>query len=653
MMQPVTLNQTQNIAIITVDNPPVNALSHSVRQGIVDCLQQALDDPSIEGIVLACAGKTFIAGADISEFGKTPLEPHLPDVLNKLQNSNKLIVAALHGTVLGGGFETALSCHYRVAKAGTKVGLPEVNLGLIPGAGGTQLLPRIAGVNLALEMASSGKHKTVESVAEQSVIDLIVDSEDLSEAAINFALEKLADGQPLPDITSRTADVGDVNFDSWRQTLSKRAKGQNAPQRVVDSIENATKLSFSEGLKKEREMFVACRDSSQSSAMRHAFFAEKKASKLEGISSDIKPSSINSVAVIGAGTMGQGIAICFADAGIKVTLLELAEANLQKGLSAIQKNYQKLVAKGRLSEAQAATRFENIRGTCSYQDLADIDLVVEAAFENMEVKKSIFTELDNVCKPSAILATNTSYLDIEQIAAVTGRKEQIVGMHFFSPANIMKLLEVVKTSDTSHQTLVTVMNLGKQIKKISVLVGICYGFAGNRMYASYGREANRLLLEGATPEQVDNAMTKWGMAMGPFAVNDMSGIDIAYKARQERTDLPDDPSYFKPANAMVEHGRLGRKTGAGFYRYDDNGKKFHDDEAVKIIRHEADKLGISSREIGEAEIQQRLVQALIDEGNQILEEGIASKASDLDTIWLNGYGFPRFRGGPMFYSKQI
>ena len=649
-MTPVKLSHKQNIAVITVENPPVNALSHSVRQGIVDCLNQALSDASIQGIVLACRGKTFIAGADISEFGKPPLKPHLPDVLNKLQTSNKLIVAALFGTVLGGGFETALSCHYRIARTGTRVGLPEVNLGLIPGAGGTQLLPRIAGVGLALEMASTGKHQSVESIAHHGVIDRIVESDDLIEAAIRFAQEKLAEGEPLPNITLGTAEAGEVDFDAWRQRLSKRARGQLAPQRVVNSIENATTLSFSEGLKKERDMFIACRDSSQSSAMRHAFFAEKNASKLEGISPKIKPSPIHSVAVIGAGTMGQGIALCFADAGRSVTILERSEANLEKGLAAIQQQYQKQVAKGRLSEVEAATRYENIRGTCRYDTLSDIDLVIEAAFETMDVKKSIFSELDRVCKPGAILATNTSYLDIEQIAAVTDRKAQIVGMHFFSPANIMKLLEVVKTSDTSHQTLVTVMNLGKQINKISVLVGTCYGFAGNRMYASYGREANRLLLEGATPEQVDNAMTKWGMAMGPFAVNDMSGIDIAYKARKENPDLSNDPSYFKAADAMVEHGRLGRKTGSGFYRYDETGKKFHDDEAVKIIRKEAEKLGISSREISEDEIQTRLIEALISEGNHILEEGIASKASDLDTIWLNGYGFPRFRGGPMFLS---
>ncbi len=659
---------TDSIAIINIDNPPVNALSHAVRQGIVDAITQAEQDENIKGIVINCQGKTFIAGADIKEFGKTPKEPHLPDVIKRINQCAKPITAALFGSVLGGGFEVALACHYRVAVKGTRVGLPEVNLGLIPGAGGTQLLPRVGGVELALNMITSGKPQKVDQLDQYGIIDLLInadsdDKDSLLNAAISFTKELLAQNQTSKRITQEP-----IKFDEekkhaakslcqqFRDKLAKKARGQNAPQSAINSIENSFSLPLDEAMVKEREYFVACRESSQSRAMRHAFFAEKTAAKLT-LSSESKPTptSIKSVAVIGAGTMGGGIAMCFANAGISVKLLEMTQSNLAKGVNAIAKRYQQAEARGIMSKQKVNQCMELIDGTCDYQDLNQVDLVVEAAFETMPVKQQIFSQLDEVCKPEAILASNTSYLDINEIAKATKRPEKVVGMHFFSPANIMKLLEVVATDYTDDQTLATAMSLGKKMGKISVAVKVCYGFVGNRMYACYGREANMLLLEGATPEQIDNAMVKWGMAMGPLAVNDMSGIDIGYQARKANAQGPKDPCYFAPADMLVEAGRLGQKTHAGFYQYDEKtNKRSPDNTAIELIRAHASKLEVNQRsDISDEEIQQRLIFALINEGAYILEQQIASRASDIDAIWLNGYGFPRYLGGPMCYADEV
>jgi 3-hydroxyacyl-CoA dehydrogenase len=644
-----------NIAVLSISNPPVNALSQSVRQGIRDNIEKAISDEAVEAIVITCEGKTFIAGADISEFGAKPLEPHLPDVLNSLQNSPKPIIAALFGTVLGGGFETALSCHYRVALKGTKVGLPEVNLGLIPGAGGTQLLPRVCYLETALDMITSGKHVDVSVLESQGTIDQIVEDE-LIDNAILFAKNVLAQDKPLisiPELTVKAADSTDT-FQTWRKKLAKRARGQQAPQKAIDSIENAINLPFADGVKREREYFLSCRESSQSASLRHAFFAEKAASKYKGRQgSPSNTDKIKSVAVIGAGTMGGGIAMCFANAGFPIVLVETSDEYLNRGLDGIKKRYAQMVERKRINQQQMDSRLSLISGTCDYQQLSDVDLVVEAAFESMEVKKDIFVKLDTVCKPGTILATNTSYLDIEEIAACTSRPQKVLGMHFFSPANIMKLLEVVRASQTDDMSVDKVMRLGKQIGKISVLVGVCYGFVGNRMYSCYGREANMLLLEGASPEQIDTAMFNWGMAMGPLAVNDMSGIDIAYKARKENPNLPKDPAYFAAANLMVEAGRLGQKTKAGFYQYDEKGAKATDQSVITIFEQESANLGIKRREITAEEIESRLILALINEGARILEENIAHRSSDIDVIWLNGYGFPRYKGGPMFYADMI
>ena len=672
MTAPVLLIPTtphaDNIAIINIDNPPVNALSHEVRQGVVDAITQAEQNENIKAIVIYCKGKTFIAGADIKEFGKTPKEPHLPDVLKRINQCNKPIVAALFGTVLGGGFELALSCHYRVAVKGTKLGLPEVNLGLIPGAGGTQLLPRIAGVELALTMITSGKPQKVEQLDGYGIIDLLINADTsnkdhLLNETVSFAKELLEQNQTSKIITQQPMALNSEQkqdalalCQQFRDKLAKKSRGQQAPQNAVNSIENSFTLPLIEAMAKEREYFVECRGSAQSRAMRHAFFAEKTAAKLV-LSSDTKPTpaETKSVAVIGAGTMGGGIAMCFANAGISVALLEMSQSNLAKGINAIAKRYQQAQTRGIINKEKINQCMALITGTCDYQDLAQVDLVVEAAFETMAVKQQIFSQLDKVCKPEAILASNTSYLDIDEIAQATTRPEKVVGMHFFSPANIMKLLEVVATKYTDAQTLTTAMTLGKKMGKISVAVKVCYGFVGNRMYACYGREANMLLLEGATPQQVDNAMVQWGMAMGPLAVNDMSGIDIGYKARQANTDRPDDPCFFAAADMLVETGRLGQKTHAGFYQYDkQTNKRSPDDTAITLIKAHAAKLGIKQRgDISDDEIQQRLIFALINEGAYILDQKIASRASDIDAIWLNGYGFPRYLGGPMCYADEI
>ncbi|MBL4764516.1 MAG: enoyl-CoA hydratase/isomerase family protein [Colwellia sp.] len=663
-----TTSQADNIAIINIDNPPVNALSHAVRQGVVDAITEAEQNENIAAIIIYCQGKTFIAGADIKEFGKTPKEPHLPDVLQRINQCKKPIVAALFGSVLGGGFELALACHYRVAVKGTKLGLPEVTLGLIPGAGGTQLLPRIAGVELALTMITSGKPQKVEQLDGYGIIDLLIsvdnsNKDHLLTQTITFTKALLAQKQTSKVITQQPMSLNSEEKQAalalcqqFRDKLAKKSRGQQAPQSAINSIENAFTLPLNEAMVKEREYFVACRGSAQSRAMRHAFFAEKTAAKLM-LASDSKPtpSEIKSVAIIGAGTMGGGIAMCFANAGINVTLLEMSQSNLAKGINAIAKRYHQAQTRGIINKEQVNQCMALITGTCDYQDLAQVDLVVEAAFETMAVKKEIFSQLDSVCKSDAILASNTSYLDIDEIAKATTRPEKVVGMHFFSPANIMKLLEVVATKSTDAQTLTTAMNLGKKMGKVSVAVKVCYGFVGNRMYACYGREANMLLLEGATPQQIDNAMVQWGMAMGPLAVNDMSGIDIGYKARQANTDRPDDPCFFAAADMLVEAGRLGQKTHAGFYQYDEQtNKRSPDDTANNLIKDHAAKLEITQRnDITDEEIQQRLIFALINEGAYILEQNIASRASDIDAIWLNGYGFPRYLGGPMCYADEI
>ncbi len=652
---PVTLAKHGDVAVITIDNPPVNVLSHAVRSGLLECLSQAVADADIRAVVIICAGRTFIAGADITEFGKPPQSPSLLEVVATLDDCPKPIFAALHGTALGGGLETALACRYRIGLKTARIGLPEVHLGLIPGAGGTQRLPRVAGLNNALEMITSGRHVGAEEALAMGAIDEVVNGDDLLAAAIDFSRRTLAQG----NLRSRTseleledsADNQDI-VSTWKKRVSKKARGQESPLVALEAISQSIKLPFAEGLLKERELFLGCMGSAQSRALRHIFFAERAAAKLPD-SIPNTPTDIKSAAVIGGGTMGRGIAMCFANKNIPVTVVEMQQEQLDLALRAIDKTYAKMSSSGRISEQQHRQRMALISGSCDHSSLARVDVVIEAVFEKLEVKHAIFSSLDKHCKPEAILATNTSYLDIEAIASAVGDPSRVLGMHFFSPAHIMKLLEVVRTGQTSTVAISSMMKLGKILGKRSVLVGNGFGFAANRMYSAYGREGQQMLLEGVTPTQLDQAMKNWGMAMGPAAVLDMSGIDIGYNARKQNPNPPADPSYFRPADLLAEQGYFGRKTGRGFYRYDPTtGKAQEDPEIIELIRAEAQRLNVTPVELPESEIQKRMVGAIATEGEAILTEGIATRASDLDVIWVNGYGFPRWRGGPMHYASE-
>lgn len=652
MNSPVSISVKDNIALITVENPPVNALSQQVRKGLIDAVHQLNSREDVQTAVLICAGKTFIAGADIKEFEQPPQSPHLPDVVLAIAHSAKPIVAALHGTVLGGGCEIALACNYRISALNTKLGLPEVNLGLIPGAGGTQLLPRVVGMTKAAEIIISGKPITLPKIPDNALIHAVSNTDLLSDAlefAGNISRLNYTDSQlKLDDL----ADKSSLDMQKIEPFL-KRRKGQLAPQRALSAILLSSEKPLQEGMLKEREWFVQCRDSEQSKAMRYAFFAEKKAQKLPDALTQFRTNKFSVVSVIGAGTMGAGIAMALLASGLRVNLLEINAENLERGVNNIKSSLQSNVAKGRIKEADCAAYLKRLVPTTQYEMLGDSELVIEAAFENVAIKKEIFACLEQVVAPSCILASNTSYLNIDEIAADLQYKERVLGLHFFSPANIMKLLEIVKTTHVSDSVIAACMDFAKQIGKQPALVGLCYGFVGNRMYACYGREANDLLLRGMSPSQIDAAMVEFGMAMGPLAVNDMSGIDIAYKARKENPNLSTDPSYFLAANLLVESGRLGQKNKAGFYRYDDNNQKYDDPDVLTIFSEAALELGISSQSFSTEQISERLMLALVNEGAKILGEGIAPNIETIDAIWLNGYGFPRFRGGPMFYASQI
>jgi 3-hydroxyacyl-CoA dehydrogenase len=655
MNQVVSKSKQGPVAIISIDNPPVNALSQVVRSGLVECVNEAASDQDTQVIVLICKGRTFIAGADISEFSKPPMAPHLPDVLKALDDCPKPVIAAIHGTALGGGLETALACRYRLALQSTRIGLPEVKLGLIPGAGGTQRLPRIAGLENALDMITSGRHVAAKEALAMGVIDEIAVENDLPGAAVNFARKILTHAVIKPRISEISLENSNKNreiLEHWKARIRNKARGQESPLVAVESIGNALTEPFAQGLEKERELFLKCLASPQSRALRHVFFAERAAAKLpESLREN--PAEIRSAAVIGGGTMGRGIAMCFANKNIPVIIIETGQDKLEQALKAIEASYVKMETTGRIDKAQREQRLALVSGRCDHASLADVDLVVEAAFEDLNVKHGIFSSLDKHCKAEAILTTNTSYLDIEAISTAVRDPSRVIGMHFFSPAHIMKLLEVVRIPQTSARSISTIMNLGRTLAKRTVLVGNGFGFAANRMYSTYQREGQQMLLEGVTPKQLDQAMKNWGMAMGPTAVMDMSGIDIGYNARKQNPEPPTDPCYFRPANLLAEHGYLGRKTGRGFYIYDpETGQANENSQALTMIRSEAQKLGVEQRKWSENEIQERMIQAIATEGKAILDEGLATRAGDLDVIWVNGYGFPRWRGGPMFYATE-
>ncbi|NOR37948.1 MAG: 3-hydroxyacyl-CoA dehydrogenase [Woeseiaceae bacterium] len=643
-----------NIGVITVNSPPVNALSQAVRQGLLDAIRTAASDDT-EAVVIHCDGRTFIAGADIKEFGKPHAEPLLPDLLNEIEASQKIIVAALHGTALGGGFETALSCHYRIALDGAKVGLPEVKLGLLPGAGGTQRVPRLAGVEASLELILSGTPIPAGRAADIGLVDKIVNADLLAEA-LAYARHLVETGAPVRRTSELAVENVDSSvFDAVFAGLSKRARGQTAPSRIVECVQNAMTMSFADGQKRERELFTECMHDPQSAALQHMFFAERVALKVAGLSDDAPIRDVKSVGIIGGGTMGGGIAMSFANAGIPVTLVEINDEALQRGLTIIDKNYAGSVKRGKLSGDKAADCRGLINGATDYSALGDVDLVIEAVFEDPELKKDIFARLDKVCKRGAILATNTSYQDVNEIAAATKRPQDVVGMHFFSPAHIMKLLEVVRAERTADDVLTTVMALAKRIRKVAVVSGVCYGFIGNRMLQGYFREAQLCLVEGGLPESIDAALYDWGMAMGPISVGDLAGLDVGYKARQAQPEEErGDPAAYRVPDVLVEAGRLGQKSGKGFYTYDaDTRTKTWDPEVQAIIEREADALGIERRPIDADEIVDRLIYALVNEGMRILEEGIAQRPGDIDVVYVYGYGFPAWRGGPMHYADAI
>lgn len=654
MSNPVSLQMRGDIAVITIDNPPVNALSHGVRSGLVEAIAQA-ESSGAKAAVVHCAGRTFCAGADIREFGKPPVDPWLPQVVDRLESSPLPVVAAIHGTALGGGLETALGCHFRIASKDARLGFPEVNLGLLPGAGGTQRAPRLMGVQAALDLMVGGKPLAAPQALTAGLIDRIAEGE-LLQSALDCANELVADSatpRRSSELAVSAAGLSADFFAQYRAAVQKKTRGLPAPQAIIDCVEKSTTSNFADGSVLERTLFQQLMNSSESKGLRHVFFAEREAARIDDLDPKTPLRPINTVGIIGAGTMGGGIAMSFANAGIPVTLLEMNPEALNRGLGVCQKNYDMSVQKGRFTAEQAKQIMGLINGTTDYADLAGADLVIEAVFEDPEIKKTVFRQLDQTCKAGAILATNTSYQNVDEIAAATRRPEDVVGMHFFSPANVMKLLEVVRGAKTADDVLATVMKLAVKIGKVPVVSRVCYGFIGNRMLEGYFRQALMMLLEGATPAQIDGAMERFGMAMGPIAVGDLAGWDVGYKARRALPELPDFPGY-STVDILVESGRLGQKTGAGYYQYDPATRQRLDDPEVnEIIRSEAERLGVTQREFSDAEIVARLVYPLINTGAKILEEGIAQRASDIDVVYLYGYGFPAHRGGPMFYADTV
>jgi 3-hydroxyacyl-CoA dehydrogenase len=658
MSEVVEFEKRGPIGIIRVDYPPVNALSHAVRTGLAKCLEQALADQSVTAVVLACAGRTFIAGADITEFGKGPKDPQLGTVIAAYDASSKPIVAAIFGTALGGGLEVALGCNYRVASTGAKCGLPEVKLGILPGAGGTQRLPRLIGVEKALEMIVSGDPVGAPQAKTLGLIDEIVEG-DLVDGAVRF-ITSVAAVRPLPRVRDLTAHVEAAKnnpglFEKAEKDARSRGRGAQAPIRCVAAVRAAVELPFDAGLTRERELIAEAFASTESRAMRHVFFAERQAAKIPDVPGDTPTTAVMKAAVIGAGTMGGGIAMVFANAGIPVVLLDREQQFVDKGSATIRGNYAATVKKGRLSQAEMDARVGRITPTTDFAALGDVDLVIEAVFEEMGLKKEIFGKLDEICKKDAILATNTSTLNIDEIARATSRPSQVIGLHFFSPANVMRLLEIVRGAETSKPVVATCMKLAKQIGKVGVLVGVCHGFVGNRMLHQYYREAQFLIQEGALPQQVDKVMTGFGFAMGPCATSDLAGIDVGWRIRKAQPKPPPGERYSGAVpDRLAEMGRFGQKTNAGFYRYEPgNRAPIPDPEVDAIIVSVSKELGIERRAISDDEILERGLYAMINEGAKILDEKMAIRASDIDTVWINGYGFPAHRGGPMFYADTV
>jgi 3-hydroxyacyl-CoA dehydrogenase len=644
-----------SIGIIWIDNPPVNAISHAVREGLVSSVEAIAADESINAVVLACRGRTFMAGADITEFGSGHKPPSLSAVVDVISASPKIIVAALFGTTFGGGLEVALGCDYRIALPTAKIGLPEVKLGIIPGAQGTQRLPRLSGVEFALKMMTTGDPVSATKAQSVGVIDRLIEG-DIVEGAVAFAEELLANNAPLRKIQEMVIDpkaYHDEYFDRFRQTIARKTRGMNAPECAVRAVQAAVNLPFKEGVAFERKMTRECVADPQSKALQYVFFAERQATKVPGLPKDIELTAVNAVGIIGAGTMGGGIAMNFANVGIPVTLLEMSQEELEKGLSTIRKNYEATAKKGRITDAQVEERMALLKGSTEYGDLVDMDLVIEAVFEKMDIKKQVFKTLSDIVRPDTILASNTSYLDIDEIATVVDRPERMLGMHFFSPANIMRMLEIVRAEKTAPEILATVLKLGKRINKVGAVAGVCYGFIGNRMLRGYSHEANMLVLEGAAPEKIDSVLYHFGMPMGVIAMGDMAGLDIGYYMRQNLNEGDYDVRTSFVYDALVEMGRYGQKTGAGVYDYEPgNRDPIPSPITQKLIKQAAEKFGIEQREISDEEIVERCFLSLFNIGCHVLEEGMAYRASDIDIVYINGYGFPAWRGGPMYWAEH-
>jgi 3-hydroxyacyl-CoA dehydrogenase len=639
-----------DVGVITLNSPPVNALSAAVRDGLAEGMKAGLADAAAKAVVIICEGRTFIAGADITEFGGAQKGASLFDVQDAIEGSTKPVIAAIHGTALGGGLEVALACHYRVAVPSARCGLPEVALGLLPGAGGTQRLPRIVGPEKALQMVTSGTHVPARECLAMGLVDEIVDEGALRAGAIAFARKVVAEGRPLKKVREQNDKVEAARghpeiFADFRKAHARRFRGFLAPEYNIRCIEAAVNQPFEEGLKTERKLFMELMTGPQSAAQRYAFFAERAAAKIPDVPDDTPLIAVNSVGVLGAGTMGGGIAMNFASAGIPVTIVEVKQEALDRGLKTIRANYERTAARGGLTAADVETRMSLITPSLDMTDFKDADLVIEAVFENMGVKKDVFTRLDAICKDGAILATNTSALNIDEIASATRRPEAVIGLHFFSPANVMKLLEIVRADHTSKSVIATCMKLARKIGKIAVLVGVTPGFVGNRILGQRQREANKLVLEGAMPWDIDRVLYDFGFPMGPFAMSDLAGLDIGWDKAKSRGETLRD--------VLCEMDRRGQKTGAGFYDYDENRVAHPSPVTEKVIRDFVAKAGVNARQISDAEILERCLYPMVNEGAKILEEGKANRASDIDVVWENGYGWPVYRGGPMWWGDQV
>ena len=654
LSQSVSYDARDGVAVLISNNPPVNAMSYHVRQGLVDGLEMAQGDEDVQAIVIHCEGRTFFPGMDITEFANpnVPEAPTTTGVIEKLESASKPVVAAIHGTALGGGLETALGCHYRVAVPSAKLGLPEVKLGIIPGAGGTVRLPRVMGVQKALEMMTSGNPISAKQALDEGLVDEIVEG-DLLTGAIAFAKKVVSENKPLAKIRDleeklEGARENPATFDDFRKSIARRTRGFKAPEAIIRSVEAAVRLPFDDAIRNERELFVECQNSPEARAQQYFFFAERQAKKVSDVPKDTSTREIKSVGVIGAGTMGGGISMNFLNRGIPVTLLEATQEALDRGLGIIEKNYASTAKKGRITEEDAKQRMSLLTGSLDYQALSAVDLVIEAVFEDMDLKKSVFERIDKICKPGCVLASNTSYLNINEIAAVTSRPQDVIGLHFFSPANVMRLMEIVRGEQTSKEVLATCMKLGTDIGKVAVVVGVCRGFVGNRILSARMRQSEDLLLKNAMPKEIDQIVFDFGFPMGPFAMRDLAGLDIGWL----REDTPDKDTNIR--HLLCTRGRRGQKTGGGFYDYQEGSRTpIPNAEVEQLIEEVSKNAGITRREIPQEDMLKRMIYAMVNEAAKILDEGIAQRAAAIDVIWVYGYGWPTYRGGLTYYADQI